>query len=127
MPEMGAVDPTPELDELLQEDPAGLTVPVRGEGVFLTQALPARRVQCATDLIPAGQWTALLPATPKRSRAVLIATDKAFQVSAKGTGTSGMVWPLNVPLEVRHTEAVYIMSTDPAGSTVSHFTELWAD
>ena len=122
------IEPTPELDELYQEEPAGVTLPVRVEGVALTQSVPSRRVQCATDYVPAGPgWTALLPGTPKRSRTVLIATDKAFQVSPKGTGTSGMVWPVGVPLELRHTEPIYLMSTDPAGSVVSHLTELWAD
>jgi hypothetical protein len=124
--ELGTTEATPDLDELLQEEPLGVTVPVRGEGTFLTQALPARRVQAATDLIPAGSWTALLPGTPKRSRTILLSTDKAFRVSPNGTGL-GMLWPASVPLELRHTEPVYVMADDPAGATVSHLTELWAD
>lgn len=124
MPEVP--DPTPDLDELFQEDPAGLTVPVRTEGIVLTQGVPSRRVQAATDVIPAGAWTALLPGTPKRSRTVLLSTDKAFRYSPKGTGT-GMLWPANLPLEIRNTEPAYVMSDDPAGATISHFTELWAD
>jgi hypothetical protein len=124
--ETGAVDPTPELEDLLQESPALPSVPVRGEGAFLVTVLPARRVQCATDVVPASGWTPLLPETPKRSRSVLISTDKAFLVSSTGTGT-GMLWPASVPYEIRHTQRVYVMSADPAGATISHHTELWAD
>lgn len=124
--ETGAVGATPDLDDLNQEDPAGVTVPVRVEGVALVTQVPARRVQCVTDLVPVGQWTPLLPETPKRARSVLISTDKAFYVSAQGVGV-GMLWPANIPLDIRHTQKVYVMSADPAGSTVSHYSELWAD
>lgn len=124
--ERGTVDPTPDLDELQQAEVSYPTVPVRGEGTFLVQQLPARRVQEATDLIPAGAWTPILPGTPKRARTVLLSTDTDFRYSSNGTG-SGMLWPVGLPLELRHAERIYVMSDDPAGSTVSHFTELWAD
>lgn len=126
MPEVPVPEATPDLGELLQEQPLPPTVPVRGEGAFLTQALPSRRVQADTDIIPSGSWTPLLPATPKRASTILIASDKGFRYSTNGMGR-GMAWPVGVPLPLHNTEAVYLMADDPAGSTVSHLTELWAD
>lgn len=125
--EIGTTDPTPDLEELLQEEPAMVTVPVRVESMVTTHELPARRAQCATDLIPALTWTPLLPETAKRTRTVLLSTDKAFYVSQLGAG-NGMLWPANVPLEWRTTGKLYVMSADAVlPATLSHMTELWAD
>lgn len=125
--ETGSVDPTPELEELLQEEPAAVSVPVHGVGTFLTSELPARRAQPFTDFVSqAVGWVPLLPATPKRKLTTLLSTDKSFYVSTRGQGT-GMLWPANQPLYWRTTEALYVMTADPAGSTISHLTELGSD
>jgi hypothetical protein len=126
--ETGATEPTPDLDELLQEEPAMLTVPVRVDGLVTAHELPARRAQCATDVVPIAAWTPLLPETPKRKRTTLLSTDKPFYVSPSGTGVAGMLWPANVPLYWRSVAKVYVMSADAAlPATISHLTELWAD
>lgn len=126
--ETGRTDPTPDLDDLLQEDVQVLAVPVRVEGKVLTHELPAVRVQMATDVVPISTWTSLLPETPKRKQCVLISTDKAFYVSATGTGITGMLWPANVVLILTHCQKVYVMSADAAlPATISHVSELFAD
>lgn len=126
MPEM-TTEPTPDLDELLQEETTAVAVPVRGEGVFLTQALPVRRVQYGTDTVPDTTWTDLLPATPKRARAVLV-SEVAFSVNNTSTG-SGMLIPAGTPVEIRHTDRVYVRSAAPSPSAaiIGHMSELWAD
>lgn len=126
--ETGATEATPDLDELLQEEPAMPTIPVRGEGLFTTHELPARRVQCATDAVPIAVWTSLLHETAKRKVTTVISTDKPFYVSPSGTGVTGMIWPANVPLYWRNASKLYVMSADPATvATISHMSELWAD
>jgi hypothetical protein len=125
--ESGRTEATPDLEDVLQELPAMVTVPVKVEGQVLAHELPAKRVQTATDVIPAATWTPLLPETPKRKRTVLLSTDKPFYVSQTGAG-SGMLWPANVPLEWRGVAKVYVMSADAAlPATLSHMSELWAD
>lgn len=125
--EQGTTDPTPDLDDLYQEETEAVSVPVRGEGAFLVQQLPARKAQYGTDTVPGTVWTDLLPATPKRARATLV-SDAAFYVNTTGTG-GGMLWPANVPYELRHTERVYVRAAgaDPAVATIGHASELWAD
>jgi hypothetical protein len=125
--ETGRTAATPELEDVLQEVPALPTVPVRIEGQATVHELPAKRVQVATDLVPALAWTPLLPEMPKRKRTVLLSTDKAFYVSTTGAG-AGMLWPALVPLDWRSVAKVYVQSADPAAPvTLSHMTELWAD
>jgi hypothetical protein len=126
--ETGYNEATPDVDELLQEVNADPAIPVRQQGPVLTQELPSKRAQGAMDVVPISRWTSLLPATPKRKCSVLISTDNPFYFSFTGTGTTGILWPANVPLVMGHTEQVQVMSahaTDTA--TISHFTELWAD
>lgn len=125
--ETGKTEATPGLDDLLQEVPEMVTVPVRVEGFVQAHELPSRRVQCATDAIPALSWTPLLPETPKRKLTTLLSTDKPFYVSTTSAG-AGMLWPANMPLYWRNTAKVYVMSADAVlPATLSHMTELWAD
>jgi hypothetical protein len=127
--EIGAdTDASPGLSEVLQEEPAPFSaVPVDVLGPVQVHELPARRAQMKTDVVPAGSWTNILPETPKRKRVVLISTDKSFYLSVDGTGTTGFLWPANVALPLTHTQKLYAMSADPAGATISHVSELWAD
>jgi hypothetical protein len=126
--ETGATEPTPDLDELYQETPAMPTIPVRGEGLFTTHELPARRVQCTSDVVPIAAWTQVLPETPKRKVATVLSIDKPFYISSKGTGSAGPQWPANVPLYWRSQEKLYVMSADVAVSaTLTLVSELWAD
>jgi hypothetical protein len=129
MPEVGTVDLDPEhVEDLYQEPPQLVAVPVKGEGAFLTHALPAKRVQAATDAVPVAAWTPLLPETPKRHRTVLLSTDKPFYYSPTGTGSTGMLWPANQPLYLFNVAKVYVMSADATlPATISHLSELWAD
>ena len=122
--ETGKTEATPDLDELNQEAPAGVRVPVEVHGQVLTHELPAKRVQESTDLISAGAWTHVLPKTPKRKRAVLLG-DVPFRVSFTGTG-SGMAWPANVPLVLEHDQAVHVQASTGVVA-LSHMSELWAD
>lgn len=123
-----AAEASPDLDEVLQEEPAHLTaVPVTVLGPVQSHDLPARRAQLKADVVAAGSWTHLCPETLKRKQVLLISTDKAFYVSTDGTGSTGFLWPANVPLVMTHTQKIYVMSADPAGSTISHCSELWAD
>lgn len=125
--EIGSTPPDPvDLDDLLQEPAQVPAVPVRTEGSVLTHELPAKRVQLATDVVPQGSWTPLLPETAKRKRACLLSTDQSFYVSTTGAGT-GMLWPANQPLIFVHTQKIYVQSANVAGSTISHYSELWAD
>lgn len=126
--EKGTVDATPDLEDVLQEDPRMMTVPVRTEGQVLTHELPCTRALMATDVVPIATWTSLLPGSLKRKVATLISLDKPFYVSTSGTGVTGMQWPALIPLVLRNAERVYVMSADAAVSaTISHVSELWAD
>lgn len=126
--EIGTTDPAPDLDDLLQEEVQVPTVPVRIEGQVLTHELPTRRAQMKTDVVPITTWTALLPETVKRKRLVLLSSDSPFYVSTDGTGTTGMIWPANVPLTLTHTQKIYVMSAHAANTAmISHVSELWAD
>jgi hypothetical protein len=123
-----APQPSPEIEDVYQEEPSPFsTVPVHIEGPVQVHELPARRAQMKTDVVSNSGWTPLLPETPKRKRLVMISTDKSFYLSIDGTGVSGFLWPANVALVLEHTQRVYAMSADPAGSTISHCSELWAD
>jgi hypothetical protein len=121
--EMGSVEATPDLEELQQEPSEEIAVPVRQEGPWQVHQLPARRVQYGTDQVPV-TWVDILPATPKRARAVLVSEDP-FYVSNTGTG-GGMLVPANTPIEIRNTEKVFVRAIE-TGALIGHMSELWAD
>lgn len=129
--ESGTVDPTPDLEDLLQETPTVLTVPVRVEGAVMVHSLPSREVQYQTDRVISARWDNLFRDTPKRGRGVLISLDQPIEINATNMG-SGMVWPAGVPYQFEHKKAVWVRAYDPAGSgtvvaTVGSSVELWAD
>jgi hypothetical protein len=119
-------EPTPELDELLQQEHPWPVVQVDVQGGTVYQ-LPARRVICTTDVVTDTQAQQLAPANHKRSRLVLIATDQPVYIARDRT-SQGTIWPINVPHVVTHCDAVWVKSaTASNSSTVGVTQEMWAD
>jgi hypothetical protein len=64
----------------------------------------------------------------RRRRAVIIASGDAVYVGEKDACQNGTaaIWPAGVPLEIQHTEQVYVLATTGT-AVVSMITENWAD
>jgi len=121
-------EPHPNLDEVMQRPESPVAVPVKHDGPIQTHELPSRfgtigNITASTTPYP------ILAADRARKRAVLIATDNPFIVllnnTVVGTNTYAL-WPINVPLEIRHSDKVWVATTT-GNATISYFTENWAD
>ncbi len=125
------------VDELNQEsEPYGAlpisSVPVTIDGPVQVHQIPARSAGSRN-------WSGITTATrvgnedPRRKRAVLIgisatATDYFYVGSTQNEVDSNYAvrWPVGVPLEITHQEAIYAKVTD-ADVILSVLNEQWAD
>ncbi len=117
----------PGLDEVLQRPEAPIAVPVKHNGPVQTHELPSRFGTCFSVPVTSTPQQ-ILGADRQRKRAVLIG-DAPFLVSISrsivGTGTAAL-WPANVPLELRHCDAV-TLATQSLPANVPVITENWAE
>lgn len=124
-----AVNTTPDLDELLQLDerPDMATVPVKLAEAGTVWVLPNRRVRIDETDCNATDWVQIIDGSKKRSKAVIIAATNPMRVRVSTSG-NGMAWPVGVPYEVTHTQAVYVQCATAAQTSVIGVTEeFWAD
>ncbi len=118
--------PTPDLDELEQEEPQIPTVPVTVEGAARVYRLPARRAVLSTDTVK-DNFVGIAAGTEKRNRLVLISIEQPIWISRDGR-TQGSIWPALVPYVVEHADGVFVKSATPGVETrVGATAELWAD
>lgn len=117
-------DPVPDVDEVLQEEPRHITVPVRVEGIVNTTRVPARAVSTSTTPIT-DVFANVLSRDPGRAR-VLLCSDVAWQYSRSGATGSGVTLPANTVVELQNGEAVYARATGGFG-TLGAIVERWAD
>lgn len=121
-------EPTPDLEELQQDDvPAMSTVPVRVQEAITAWLLPNRRVRIASELASDTTWTRVVDDTKKRSYGVLVAFGQPVRIRSSSSG-DGMMWPAEVPYEFRHTQALYVKCATPSEVAEIGITEeFWAD
>ncbi len=122
------VESTPEIDELLQQDPPAMsTVPVDVQGPVTTYKLPNRRVRTDEVTVPNSGWTKLVDATRKRAHVTFISMDEPIRVRTSSSG-EGTPWPDLVPLTMYHTQDVWMKSaTTDTPTNVGVIEEYWAD
>lgn len=119
-------EPSPELDEVLAEEPAALPVPcvpVRVDGPVTVQELPAMRAAPFSTAL-ATTFQKILGRDPKRRRVVLLG-DANWIYSSTGQG-GGITWPSNVALVLENGDAVYAKLPTGTGN-LQTVPEYWAD
>jgi hypothetical protein len=121
--------PAPELGELQQQhvtlEPLATTV----HGTVQTHVLPSRSGASRNYATAAGGAPViLLGRDERRRRAVIIASGGSVYVGERDDCTNGTaaIWPAGVPLEIQHTEQVYVLAVD-TDAVVSMISENWAD
>lgn len=118
----------PELDEVLQEEPADTLLDVQVHGAVQVHHLPSRigvsrQFTCGTtDPVP------LLGEDSRRRVAILVSVGQNMIVGEKDRVKDGTaaLWPANVPLPITHQQQVYALSATST-TVVSVISENWAD
>lgn len=123
--------PQPDLEDLQQQQPDPLpALRTVVEGAVNVHLLPSRSAVSRNYPVHADATqppVPLLGADMRRRRAVVMSTE-AIYIGPRDDVVNGTaaIWPLGVPLELEHTEAIYVRGVDTAG-TVSVIAENWAD
>lgn len=122
----------PDVEDLLQEDGQGEpVVPVRHVGPVRVHQLPARMAHSGTiNVSDVSDRAEDLAEDFRRSYITIICTGQPVFVGhekrAVQTGVAGIL-PINVPLTLHTSAALYFRSTNVAGSVVSYWAGNWAD
>jgi hypothetical protein len=128
---MSEMEPTIEQVEGLEEHefPAARVVvetPVR------TQELPSSNADMSYVTLPDDSVsdTPLFGNDPRRSCVTLLTIDEEIMVATNQAAlrkNTGMRWPINVPLVLRHREEIWVKCMDAAGTALSWNYELWTE
>lgn len=120
-----SIESTPELEELLQEEPTGMPVsPVEVRGPVQTFDLPSRYVQTTTVSGVTTTYEKIADATEKRKVIRLVSIDGPMWV--KCGGLEGAIWPTGSPCVMTHTKEVMVRA-DTATVRIGVIQEFWAD
>lgn len=120
--------PDPAVEDVQQREWPLPAMPVKPTGPVQTHELPSRVAVARPYAVGASTFEQVSGENLKRKRILLLASDKGFTYSTSGSSSTGVAWPINVPLELRNAGAVYVKATTAGDtSTVQVIEEVWAD